>query len=179
MIPYILFSIFVLTNIITECWNIPAMNPLTQPMSAYLASMPSAPVKLAWSQVLGFASMAVGLLFLGHLWGGGYLMLLGVLGALGLIVVVATKLMISGHPTDPANSTLESIHVKAAGVAFLSVAAMILAHTWGHFVFASWLTVAAAAFDLLYLKFGSPKFMTAVQEKVTTACYLIAIFNLL
>ncbi len=160
--------------------NWPAMNPLTQPMSAYLSDPPWAPVKYSWLTDVGFLCLAAACPILGFRWGGRLEIVLGVVAAIALFIVTATKVMQATNPNATRDSRLETFHVYAAKIAFISVAVMILAHTW-HSGWVFWMIIGAIGFDLLYSipAIGSPKFLTAVEERVTTAAYMVALFILL
>ncbi len=153
--------------------NLPAMNPLTQPMSAYLAPIGSPTPRLTWFADAGFGCLALGCLLLAHVWGGFWLYTLAIAAATALTIVVATKLLL----VKRSSAELEKIHVRAAGVAFLTVAAMIVVHAQGGWQF--WVVAWAAAFDVAYKYLGSPKRVVAIEERVTTACYIIALLTLL
>jgi hypothetical protein len=163
---------FILANIITEAVNAPAMNPLIQPMSAYLAGK-----KLSWLQDAGFFALGGALLSLGHIWGSFGISLAA---CIAIVVVVLTKWwIVDAHLNGTEASRLERLHVISAGVAFAGAALMILLHTWSTHGFAFWITCIGVAFTVLYQRFGVPAEADAVEEKVFTSCLMAAILSLL
>ena len=169
----ILLLLFCGLELVVWLLNMPAMNPLTQPMSAYLAPIGSPTPQLTLWADLGFGCLALASLLIAHAWGGGILLyVLAIAAAAALVIVVGTKLLL----VKRSSAELETIHVRAAGLAFLAVAAMIVLHAHDGWQF--WLVVVAAAFDIAYKYFGSPKMLVAVEERVTTACYLVALLTL-
>lgn len=158
----ILVGLFIATNIAVEAYNVKAVNPLTSPISSYLAGVP-----FAWVQDAGFGCMAVALLLLGitHLPLAGILFLIA---AAALPVVVWTKYrVVGGQPV------FERYHVIAAGIAYVAITAALLVTTYriGGLAFGAALAVPCIAF--LFMRFRPD--LTALEEKFCTVALMVSL----
>ena len=164
---FILISIFVSGNILTEWRNRKTLPWQSNPMSAYLAYVP-----WAWMQDVGFLALIVALFLLSV--GLSLSQVPFVIGACALFMVVLTKYL---QPTDVKQQALiKKIHVLSAAVAFTSVIGGILWRTWHSGGLANGAALAAICVAFLFMRFAPKK--TELEEKAVTACIIIALYAL-
>ena len=167
IILYILLSIFVAGNVLTEWRNRKTLPWMTNPMSAYLAYVP-----WAWMQDLGFLALIIALFLLSV--GLSLSQIPFIIGACALFLVVLTKYL---QPTDAKQQALiRDVHDKSAAVAFTAVTAGILWRTWHTGGLANGAALAAIAVAFLFMRFAPKK--TELEEKAVTVCIIIALYAL-
>ena len=158
-ILFVLLSMFVAGNILTEWRNRKALPWMSNPMSAYLAGVP-----WAWVQDIGFVALAGALV----LFSIGPLIpqILFLLGAVSLLMVVLTKYIAS----------LSKFHKTSAALAFTSVIAGILVRTWHTGNIANSFAMASICVAFLFMRFAPKK--TELEEKSVATCIVIALYAL-
>ena len=165
IILYILLSIFVAGNVLTEWRNRKTIPWMTNPMSAYLAYVP-----WAWMQDLGFLALIIALFLLSV--GLSLSQIPFIIGACALFLVVLTKYL---QPTDAKQQALiQWFHNKSAAVAFTAVIAGILWRTWHTGGLANGAALASICVAFLFLRFAPKR--TELEEKAVAACIIVALY---
>lgn len=166
-ILFILISLFVVGNILTEWRNRKTLPWMSNPMSSYIAYVP-----WAWMQDVGFLALIVALFLLSV--GLSLSQVPFFIGACALFLVVLTKYL---QPTDVKQQVLiQKIHILSAAVAFTAVTAGILWRTWHSGGLANGAALAAICVAFLFMRFDPKK--TELEEKAVTACIIIALYAL-
>ncbi|MHB8406326.1 MAG: hypothetical protein ACYDCJ_12980 [Gammaproteobacteria bacterium] len=164
---------FLLANAATEWLNRKTMNPLTQPMSAYLTNVP-----MARLQQLGFFGLAVAEVLLAFAFMPDILASVGMLAAAGAVTAVVETKRLMDHAIGNHYTELEKWHVFAAGVAFVVTDVVLLRHFWMTQSIGWYAAVGAPIFSLMFYKLGPTKERGAVEEKVSTLLLMVSILAL-
>ena len=167
IILYILLSIFVAGNVLTEWRTRKTLPWMNNPMSAYLAHVP-----WALAQDIGFLALVAALFLLAV--GTSLSQIPFVIGACALFLVVLTKYIEPNNPTE--QSYVQKAHVISAGIAFSSVIAGVLWRTWHIVGLANGAALAAICVAFLFLRFAPKR--TELEEKAVAACIIVALYAL-
>ena len=117
--------IFALVNALVEAVNAKTLNPLQQPLSAYL----TAP-KLGWLQSLAYLGFAAAMPLIAVYFNApGYERLAFDIAGAALVLVVVTKWVIYFYPST--HLIVEDLHVVSAGIAFLCCTLGLYFHNEG------------------------------------------------
>lgn len=171
----ILGAIFVLGNVYAEWINRKTMAWYQNPLSAYLSGVPGAKIQSA-----SYLVFAVGLVLFGWQYLGGPVdTFLGWVAGLALLGVVATKMKnIAAYVHPFFQGILNHIHVACAGLAFVSVTAILIRLGYlQHLQIVFALGIAAPIVALLFLMFEPEQ--TSLEEKSYTGLLLLDLFIVL
>lgn len=167
-ILFILISIFVSGNILTEWRNRKTLPWQTTPLSGYLADVPWAIV-----QDIGFFALATALLIIGHTFTAAGISFF--VGGIALVMVVVTRYYIAFAGATPAdNAIVERGHILSAGIAYTGAILGVLMTTWHTGGLANGAALAAVAVAFLVNRFVPGN--TKLEEASVAGCLMVSLY---